>query len=494
MRLQGSILTVSVCVFGCQPPDQPPAVAMPRAAEPPAPAATASPPPSPPALAGPSSAPPKPGPASGPDRPSPPRVAQKPAPKAEPAAPPPGFAAGILDDVEFRVRSALPGTVAVDGVIDEWLDRTPATHRSTIVVTLQPSRFFVAFDVDLAHRPPGFELELPGGDLPDIGAIVRGGGTYEVNCEHLPWNADEKLTPAARQSCLAISRRFAALKLKQAQRFRTTFALDEAETSVPAPTARQCRRNAERLACEAEYPLARLPRTRAVDVAELGLRLHPGAAGAALEPLWLTLPEPVAFEPGLALRRLLLPELPPMLPEADRYSYQPGEPLEYEIAERDARGGYGMSDIAVVRCRPSAVVASFGRVTIRRSCGSRGEGIVYVDDAPRTTISLGAPTKFIPRGGKLHVITESRWFEESSASDELAIGVQSITSDGQVLEAQRISVSSSTCRSFKATHDTDYKVLKLICRTRPEVENTRATTLTRTLTWSDEQTGFVESD
>jgi len=72
---------------------------------------------------------------------------------------------------------------------------------------------------------------------------------------------------------------------------------------------------------------------------------------------WLDLPEPLTFEPGLALRRMLLPEQPSTLPEVSRYSYQPGDTLDYEIAERSTHIGYGMADISIVRECPRTLWA-----------------------------------------------------------------------------------------------------------------------------------------
>jgi len=139
----------------------------------------------------------------------------------------------------------------------------------------------VVFDVPRGPTLQSLELELSGSTPPSIGALYRGGGTYEVNCERRPWG-QEKLSAAERRSCLAISRRFAAMQGQQAKRFKTLFPLAEAEPTAPSATARQWRATEQRLSCELEYPLGRLPRTGEIDVTRIGLRIANDTA--AVEP------------------------------------------------------------------------------------------------------------------------------------------------------------------------------------------------------------------
>lgn len=485
-----SVLLALSMLCGCHAP-RPPAPATEVAPQPPV---NGDPAPLAAAESGDSAAPASAGPSglaeSAAPSPAPPGPKGPPPPGSEARPPRPKYKQGVVGEVEFRVRTEHPAQLTLDGSIDEWLDGSPVEKASVVVITLEPTRAYVAFDVPVTLGPEAFQLEFPGAQLPDIGVVVRGGGTYEVDCEHESWGMKAEHSAAQRAECQGIVARFTSLQHKQARRFSTRIPLSEMDKARPAATARQCRRTEQRLACEIEYTLRRLPRTSEVDLKSLGVRVVSGGKHAPPETLWLKLPEPVAFEPGLELRRLLLPQTPGWLPESDRYSYQPGEPVSYELATRQQHSSWGMADIAVVVCRPSAVVAEVGRIALRRACD---QGILYVDGAPKDSAKLGRVSKYLIRAGRIYAITNTRRYCPDVGADELIFRVDQFSTEGRV-GSQSISINERDCRSISAHHNADYSTMTLSCPTRPDVTGGASVLKTKSIDWSPAEARHIVTE
>lgn len=417
------------------------------------------------------------------------------------------FVRELAHDFEYRVRSRAPKIPTFDGNIDEWLDGRAAVRESVLVVTLDARRFWVAFDVTEHGSFLSVELGLPGGELPAIGALVNGGGTHEVNCEAHSWSG-EALLAAERRLCEEISRRYIALQRSHADRFRTRLTLNlsnltwtrGAKNEPIVPTHQRCARSGQSVSCEVEWPLTALPRTNQNDVATIALR-------AALDPQqapsdnssWVSLPEPVAFEPGLELRRLLLLETETNFGENPQYSYQPGSEQEYEIAERTrpanlrvtgaaARNDW-IADVSIVSCRPGAILARHGAVALRRSCGKLGEGLIFVGDVPTATFEWGRATAFHVRQGKLHAISETRAYEPDSTSEVAAWVIQAIAPDGARDEPILLEMQTRPCMATRASHNREYSTLTLGCL---KPGGGRGRWITTTWVWSDAHGTYLQ--
>jgi hypothetical protein len=419
-----------------------------------------------------------------PERPaSPPALAVTP-PTPEVEGPPASNA-----PLTIEVRAERPSKWTVDGNLEEWSLREPSsTSQSRVVVTLLPKSWLLAFDLrgDF-HDGIQLDVELPGGEVPAVGEIARGGGAAEdVDCEHDPWSGSPR-PPRQRELCRRVVARYEALKKAEALRFRRRLTIDPGamQSGELGTLERACAEQQERLRCELELPLGLLPRSGERQLSLVGLRALPrerAADGpvALTDGDWYTLPTEVAFEPGAAIRREIFGDNYGILPERDRHSFQPGE-LAYELI---ARSGGGLAELKQTQCQPETEVARSGDVMLGLACGV---GFVFHRGEFKGLYPSSVGQRIVTRSGELFILAPEAWYEPSLGSPGASWTVTRIDAQGQThvvtLAAREL------WDAVRPTHDTSYELLRIEGHVQTEEGKRRA--LSFSWKWNPAQLAYV---
>jgi hypothetical protein len=367
--------------------------------------------------------------------------------------------------MHFEVRNASPPSVVVDGSLEEWGPLTDTGGLPRVIVAVEPTRWWLVWEEDvLPTRTPAFELSLPYSGLPTMGEASSGG---EIDCDYTPFPTRAKRRAKDRSVCNAMRRRYLAQVAADERRFRALFELRAEKLTVTragktedtAPLRAACSVDAHRQRCEFELQLTWLPRTSEIDVSQIGFAV-PVAGPAPRAETWIALPEAVAFESGIGLHRLVIGGLTNS-PVHPRYSYQPGNGDEYEIASRDRSLDFeAMSDVSISRCRPGPVLGRLGMVTLRDNCAADGNIYLFVDGELTGMVTAG---KVLVRDGTLLSINKLEYFDYLHFYPAASWTVERIGPDGIKQAPLQFNTEGSLCETSHAWANADYSVLALTC-------------------------------
>lgn len=395
--------------------------------------------------------------------------------------------------IEYRARTTTPSNLALDGVVDEWFSPAAATA-TAVTIALLPHSFWLTFVVPEPSAPQlVFELELPSDALPEIGAIVRGGGTYDVNCNHAPWDAERPFTPQFKRKCLATVARYEALSKAQKRRFKRHLTFERErqvwtsqDGTLVRPLAQYCVTTSQRVSCEVQFPLLELPRTSRNRITNVGLGLKLTPSQQA-QLAWVNLPAPALFEPGLNLRELVWQD-ESQLPEADRHSYQPGDSAGFETAARNEAGlGSFITDVTIESCRLSAPWVELGRVSLHRLCGTHALLLVFLDGRPHHRLVRGGES-FVIRNGEIHVFDRTSFLDDAGFAAKGWVVAQ-VSAEGDVNERVLTSSTNSFpggCKAAGLHHDPTYATMEVSCLLMGEGD-TNVQWVKKKLTWSEQR-------
>ena len=407
----------------------------------------------------------------------------------------PPFSSRTIGGINFEVRSKSPSPVVVDGKLDEWAPRADAGGLPRVVVTIEPSRFWLAFEMDAkASSPLAFQLSLPGGELPNWG-VLASGGVDEFDCERIsaPVESESRTSECRRR--LTIAKRYTELLSSHVPRFKTWIELDgerllwsrdNTAKFSPTTTQRACIRDEKRLSCEFELPLSLLPRTATVELTEVGF-LTRDVANAPREEVWVSLPEPIVFESGLWIHQnAMFPATTDFVP---RFSYQPGAGDEYEIASRDDWETNGVSNVSISSCRPGPVLATLGSVTLLGNCAPARMTFIYRNGEPIGTAIDG---KVFVRDSTMVVLSKREYFNFQYLSPVASFTVELIDSEGTKREPLELNTEGMNCEASKALANADYSKLSLTCTTSTDGKVKRVTR--RAWRWDRKERTYVEQE
>lgn len=415
----------------------------------------------------------------------------------------------IRDGLTVAVRSGEPSALVIDGELDDWSSVPRAPNTSLLVFTLGSKRWWLTLDLleEQFAQSLAFELVLPDGELPTAGALQPGGSVdYAPACLYQPFSLGHaRLGPAQRKRCLDIVARHEAMRQPYAARFRKRFHWDRDRNlwtvdGSPTPSRSEveaCRKTEGRVRCEFAWPLALLPRTTEVELQQVGFRVvgKGERQESTQDVVWLKLPESIAFEAGLEERRVVFPSPSFVMQSDPRYSYQPGEAFAYDLAERirsEGADAYEMTNIRISRCEPGPVLASLGAVTVRRSCGETGVGLVHVGGKlSGDALTLGARGGVMVRGNEIHVIAGDVHYDEQTAFHVGTWHVARLGADGHRYEPLRFELDQ--CDRCSLENDVNYSKLKVHCQQSVQGGTSRLRRITKTWVWNTQTSSYEPS-
>lgn len=316
----------------------------------------------------------------------------------------------------------------------------PPNAASRVAFALTGDAALLAADLGEAAKEGvwvGVGARVP--DLPLLGEYFGRMGFVVLDCESMPtaegegddigYRTDPR-PPEMADACRGLKARHAEAKAKHAARFEKLFRIDRDGVRVAGPGgalsaiegAKSVWKSGPHGATvEVSLPLSAMPRMAEapLQTVRLAARISTSAPVIATEQwVWLSLPEPAAFEPHADLRAHAIRRAEDMggfPPGTTSYkqprgvSYQPGDPLHIEVY--DSR----MCDAATAHEMPLFVkLGAIGDVEVGRAAAPRGH-MCWVEAEPWIAVlqkgkpaalvqAEGTPRGAIVRGGEIHVL------------------------------------------------------------------------------------------
>jgi hypothetical protein len=262
-------------------------------------------------------------------------------------------------------------------------------------------------------------------EVPPIGDYTRGGGIAEWDCGFKRvWGIEghyengEPNPPEVIAACKALIERHAKFTVKHARRFARRFKIDREgvrgvaadDTLYSVEGAKVAwKPGAKGATVEITLPLKAMPRVTEAPLASL--RLVARAASSPTPPdfapgpwVWVTLPEPVTFEPHGELRARAFQTPDGYMNFTPNMSYQPGDPIHVE------RLHYADGPTSVVADEDTLYEkkASLGDIEIGY-LSSYGDSLAILKKGKLVDMAgvYGSPRGIVTRDGELHVISSS---------------------------------------------------------------------------------------
>ncbi|NUP07636.1 MAG: hypothetical protein HOW73_16435 [Polyangiaceae bacterium] len=355
---------------------------------------------------------------------------------------------------------------------------------SHVAIALRDDQVLVAAELgEKSGDAVWLGIGVPAPNVPAIGHGVRGGYTYELQCEHedidLPEGEVGKgppLTPEAAAACRKLLERHASLVETQRQRFVRRYRLDERGVSIVEPdgstkpiegavvAAKPTASGGKAL--EASFPVKGLPRM--VDAPVEWLRISARTLAGAMTPdiasdpwTWAKLPAPVSFDKNGDIRAKMFALInssaffPPAL------SYQPGDSVHVESVDyKGSRSTVGPSEHVLYQKRFTFKDIEIGVVS------AWDEGIAIQKEGKLLDILLplglkdgwgakGELKAVVAREDDVHIIVYTPWqWTVGSGSQGASWGVISVSQDGTFLKLVNDEEGSYTSWDFESVDGT----------------------------------------